>query len=68
MNKIYRLKSIRNYRGLTLELAAKKLGITKQSLHHKEQHETGITFASFIKVAESYDFTVMALPNEQLKG
>lgn len=68
MSKVYRLKSMRNYRGLTLEVAAKKLGISKQALNQKELNETGITVSSFLKIAESYDFTVIGFPNEQLNN
>lgn len=63
----FRLKSMRNYRGLTLEVAAKKLGMTRQNLHRKEEGEEGIKFAEFLRIAESYQFKMIGFPEEQIK-
>ena len=48
-------------------MAAKKLGMTRQNLHRKEESEEGIKFSEFIRIAESYQFKMIGFPEEQIK-
>lgn len=63
----FRLRAMRNYRGISLVDAAARLGMTKQGLHNLEQKEAGMKLGRFIEIAESYDFKIIAIPAEQVK-